>query len=123
MHAVAFVWLTLEYWSGVRFQWLAGGLCVIAVGGALFHWGAPVLCTLAGYYAETFWIPSPYLYTHDAMESMMEDFGLPAIYATLGAGVGILWEFARRQHTSAAATGDSAAPSSTKSRNDDAPVT
>jgi hypothetical protein len=61
----------------------------LSILGLVQRWGCPVLFTLARFFFGLFWCPSPYLYTHDAFEGMMEGFGFPVIWAVVGAIAGV----------------------------------
>ena len=69
-------------------------LC-IAVIGTVLKWGPVVLCTLGGYYFGFFWFPSPYLYTHNAMERAIEEIGLPWMWSILGLLIGFVADYAQ----------------------------
>ena len=72
-------------------------LLAIAVSGLLMRWGPAAFLPLAGFYFGLFWAPSPYgAYAHNAHEAMMEDIGIPVIYAAVGAAVGIFIEVLSR---------------------------
>ena len=64
--------------------------------GFINRWGLPALGTIGGFFFGLFWAPSPYSYTHDAHEVMMEEFGIPVIYALVGAIGGFFIEFLMR---------------------------
>jgi hypothetical protein len=75
-----------------QFLLLSLGLLAAAVAGLVSRWGSLVFCPLAGFYFGCIWAPSPYLYAHNAHEDMMQGFGIPVIYAVVGAIVGIAAE-------------------------------
>jgi hypothetical protein len=90
IHAAIFA--TAAIYGGWKSGLVASYLLAVAVSGLVRRLGPAIFLPLAGLYFGLFWAPSPYGYAHNAYEAMMEDIGIPVIFAAVGAAVGIFIE-------------------------------